>query len=293
LKQGSVRSGGIIVSARTRQAIEQFGKTSMPRFLCKACGVQHPESVTPPAHCRICEDGRQFVPKQGQQWITPQALAQGHFNVFRKVAPDLHGISTVPTFAIGQRAFLVITPAGNVLWDCLSFLDGATTEIIRGLGGIMAVAVSHPHFYSAMASWGRAFECPVLAHEADCGWLVEPDPRIEFWSGETREILPGITLHRLGGHFPGSSVLHWSERRTLLTGDTLLVTPDRKHVAFMWSYPNYAPLPAADVQLIGQRLDALDFDAVHSAFWERGDIDSDAKAAVRRSVVRHLHGPQT
>ena len=265
----------------------------MPKYLCKACGIQHPERPAPPENCLICEDPRQFVPAAGQQWITPKTLAVGRFNVFRKVAPGLFGISTVPQFAIGQRAFLVVTPAGNMLWDCLSFLDDATIEIIRALGGIKAVAVSHPHFYSAMASWGRAFECPVLAHEADCGWLVEPDPRIEFWSGETREILPGITLHRLGGHFPGSSVLHWSERRTLLTGDTLLVTPDRKHVAFMWSYPNYAPLPAADVQLIGQRLDALDFDAVHSAFWERGDIDSDAKAAVRRSVVRHLHGPQT
>src|SRR5216683_917215 len=84
-------------------------------------------------------------------------------NVGTVEMPDLYGISTVPTFAIGQRAFLIRTPVGNVLWDCLSFLDDSTTEIIRGLGGIMAVAVSHPHFYSAMASWGRAFDCPVLA----------------------------------------------------------------------------------------------------------------------------------
>src|SRR4051812_10643649 len=189
----------------------------MPRFLCKTCGVQQPDSVKPPAHCRICEDGRQFVPKQGQQWITPEALSLGHFNAFRRVAPDLFGISTTPPFAIGQRAFLVITPAGNVLWDCLSFLDDATIAIIRSFGGIKAIAISHPHFYSAMASWGRAFECPVLAHDDDRQWLTENDPCIEFWRGETREILPGVTLHRIGGHFPGSSVLHWAEPRALLT----------------------------------------------------------------------------
>jgi glyoxylase-like metal-dependent hydrolase (beta-lactamase superfamily II) len=263
----------------------------MPKFLCNACGVQHPEAATPPSHCRFCEDERQFVPKQGQQWVTPEALAQGRFNVFRKVAPDLFGISTTPSFAIGQRALLIRTPAGNMLWDCLSLLDDATSEIIRSFGGIKAIAISHPHFYSAMASFGRAFDCPVLVHEADRQWLVEPDPCIECWSGEAREVLPGVTLHRLGGHFPGSSVLHWSERRTLLTGDTILVTPDRSHVSFMWSYPNYVPLPAAEVRRIGQRLDALDFDVIHSAFWERGDIERDAKVAVQRSVVRHLQGP--
>jgi len=260
----------------------------MPKFLCTACGVQHPDGVTPPGRCHICEDERQFVPQAGQQWVTPEALSIGRFNVFRKVAPDLLGISTMPQFAIGQRAFLVLTPAGNVLWDCLSLLDSATTEIIRAFGGIKAVAVSHPHFYSAMADWGRVFDCPVLVHAADREWLVEPDPCIECWNGEIREVLPGVTLHRLGGHFPGSTVLHWLERRTLLTGDTMLVTPDRRHVSFMWSYPNYVPLPAAEVRRLGRRLDALDFDAIYSAFWDRGDIERDAKPAVQRSIVRHV-----
>jgi glyoxylase-like metal-dependent hydrolase (beta-lactamase superfamily II) len=208
------------------------------------------------------------------------------------MAPDLFGLSTVPQFAIGQRALLVVTPAGNVLWDCLSFLDSATVDTIRAFGGISAIAVSHPHFYSAVANWGRVFDCPVLLHDADREWHVDPDPCIEFWTGDTRQVLPGITLHRLGGHFPGSSVLHWAERRTLLTGDTVLVTPDRRHVALMWSYPNLVPLPAAEVGRIGQRLDALDFDALYSAFWDRGDIERDAKAAVQRSVHRYVRDPK-
>jgi glyoxylase-like metal-dependent hydrolase (beta-lactamase superfamily II) len=143
-----------------------------------------------------------------------------------------------------------------------------------------------------MATWGRAFDCPVLVHKADKQWVVEPDACIEFWTGETRDILPGITLHRLGGHFPGSTILHWADRRTLLAGDTMLVTPDRRHVSFMWSYPNYVPLPAAEVTRLGRRLEALDFDVVYSAFWDRGEIDRDAKAAVERSISRHIQGPK-
>jgi glyoxylase-like metal-dependent hydrolase (beta-lactamase superfamily II) len=267
------------------------GFSRMPHYFCKACGIRYPESAAPPSHCMICEDDRQFVPRAGQEWVTPDELAVGRFNAFREVAPGLFGLWTMPQFAIGQRAFLVTTPAGNILWDCVSFLDKATIEIVKAFGGIKAVAVSHPHFYSAMASWGRAFDCPVFVHEADRNWVVDPDPCLEFWKGDTRELLPGVTLHRIGGHFPGNAVLHLAERRALLSGDTVLVTWDRRHVSFMWSYPNYVPLPAKEVERIGHRLDALDFDALHSAFWGRGDIERDAKTAIERSVKRHIHGP--
>jgi glyoxylase-like metal-dependent hydrolase (beta-lactamase superfamily II) len=264
----------------------------MPEFLCKACGVQYPDSVVPPEKCIICEDERQFVPKTGQQWVTPKELASGHFNAFRKMAPGLFAIWTTPQFAIGQRAFLTITPEGNVLWDCVSLLDAATIEIVRALGGIKAIALSHPHFYSAMASWGRMFDCPVLVHEADQNWVVAPDPCVKFWQGDVMEVMSGVSLHRLGGHFPGSTVLHLADCRTVLSGDTVLVTWDRRHVAFMWSYPNYVPLPAQEVERIGQRLHTLDFDALYSAFWDRGDIEQGAKAAVARSVERHVEKGQ-
>src|SRR5438067_4082223 len=188
----------------------------MAKFLCKACGVQYRESATPPSHCVICEDERQFVPAPGQEWTTPDELAAGRFNAFRSVAPGLFGLWTMPQFAIGQRAFLVITPAGNILWDCVSFLDAATIEIIGSFGGIKAVAISHPHFYSAMAPWGRAFDCPVLADEADRQWVVDPDPCIHHWRGDRRDVFPGITLHRVGGPFSGSTVLHGAGRRTVL-----------------------------------------------------------------------------
>jgi hypothetical protein len=70
----------------------------------------------------------------------------------------------------------------------------------------------------------------------------------------------------------------------------MLVTWDQMHVSFMWSYPNYVPLAAAEVERIGQRLAALDFDAIYSAFWGRGDIVRNAKAAVERSFARHILG---
>lgn len=262
----------------------------MTQFLCKTCGLQHPESAAPPERCLICEDDRQYVPKAGQEWVTSDEVAVNRFNAFKQIAPGLIAIHSVPQFAIGQRAILVLSPDGNVLWDCISYLDSATIEIINAFGGLKAIAVSHPHFYSSMAKWGRAFDCPVYVHDADRQWITEPDAHVQGWSGESMQILPHVQLHRFGGHFPGNTVLHLPQRRALLAGDTVLVTWDRKHVAFMWSYPNYVPLSAAEVTRLGERFEALEFDALHSAFWGRGDIFSDAKSAIRRSVQRHIEG---
>ncbi|OHZ03314.1 MBL fold metallo-hydrolase [Salinicola sp. LHM] len=254
-------------------------------FICATCGVQYPSSESPPEHCAICEDERQYVPIEGQQWTTPSELAAGHSNLFRHMAPGLTAIGTVPHFAIGQRAFLLRTPAGNVLWDCLTLLDEATIEIIEGLGGLDAIVLSHPHYFSTMAEWGQAFDCPVYVHAADRDWVTVPDARIEFWEGESREILPGIDVYRLGGHFPGASVLHWPEHEILLTGDTLLITPDRM-ASFMWSYPNNIPLDAGTVESIAQRLRPIAFDSAYSAFWGR-EILIDAKHVIEESAQRH------
>jgi len=49
-------------------------------------------------------------------------------------------------------------------------------------------------------------------------------------------------------------------------------------------------LAVEEVERIGRRLATLDFDAIYSAFWGRGDIKQNAKAAVDRSIARHIRG---
>ncbi|REC93842.1 MBL fold metallo-hydrolase [Kushneria indalinina] len=253
--------------------------------LCANCGVQFEESEHSPARCPICEDEREFVPVQGQRWTSPEALVAQHANVFEQLTPGLLSLRTTPSFGIGQRALLLQTPHGNVLWDCISLLDDATVQIIEGLGGLAAIAISHPHYYSTMASWAEAFDCPITLHGDDREWVMQPSERLSFWQGDRLEVLPGVTLHRLGGHFPGACVLHDAERGLLLGGDTLLVTPDRL-ASFMWSWPNNIPLPAARVKAMGETLETLEFDALYCAF--RGsEIVEGAGKAVRYSVARY------
>jgi glyoxylase-like metal-dependent hydrolase (beta-lactamase superfamily II) len=254
-------------------------------FICATCGTQFPPSAQAPANCPICEDERQYVGWSGQRWTTLEELRQDHAN---KIRDDLGltGIGTDPPVAIGQRALLVRSPEGNLLWDCITLIDDATVEAVRGLGGIRAIAISHPHYYSSMIEWSRAFDAPVLLHEADRRWVMRPDPRVEFWSGATRPLWDGMTLIHAGGHFDGGTVMHWRAGNALLAGDILQVAQDRRWVSFMYSFPNYVPLNAATVDRIVAAVAPFEFDRVYGAWWDR-NVGSDAANAVRRSAERY------
>ncbi len=259
--------------------------------ICVTCGVQHGPSPAPPDRCAVCEDSRQYVGWAGQRWTTLESLREGHVNRIEELEPGLTGIGTEPSFAIGQRALLVQTGEGNVLWDCITLLDESTAAAVRARGGIAAIAISHPHYYSAMVEWSREFAAPVHLHEADRRWVMRPDPAIQFFSGGELELPGGLTLVRLGGHFPGATVLHWPEgaggRGALLSGDVLQVVQDRRYVSFMYSYPNLVPLPAHIVERIARRAVELRFDRIYGAWWD-SVVDRDGPAVVRRSAERYL-----
>ena len=264
----------------------------MDAFICTACGTQYPPSQTAPAQCTICEDERQFIPPRGQTWTTLPALAAGHFNGWRQHEPGIIGIGTQPQFAIGQRALLIRTPNGNVLWDCISMLDAATVTLIKALGGLSAIAISHPHFYTTMSEWSRAFGgVPVHLHAADERWIMRPDPCVKLWQGETLSLLPDVTLIRGGGHFPGGAMLHWAKgaggRGVLCASDIATVTTDRKFFTFMRSYPNLIPLSGKQVTAIGAALEPFAFDTVYSHFFDRV-IPTGGKRALQVSIKRYL-----
>src|SRR3954469_23467111 len=262
----------------------------MPAFICTACGMQYPPSDAPPPQCAICEEERQYVPPTGQSWITQEKLAINHVNGWREHEPGLLGIGTQPTFAIGQRALLVRTPHGNVLWDCIAMLDAATVALIKSLGGISAVGISHPHFYSSMVEWSRAFDAPIHLHAADREWIMRPDPAIKLWEGDTLVLNPDVTLIRGGGHFPGGAMLHWSKgaggRGALCSSDIATVTTDRKFLTFMRSYPNLIPLSAKQVTGIAGALESFKFDTIYGHYFDRV-IPTNGKQIFEHSAKRY------
>jgi hypothetical protein len=264
----------------------------MEHFICMRCGGQQAASAAPPAECAICAEERETVDPDGQQWTTLSEMRRRHYrNGFRSIDPSVLGIVTEPAFAIGQQSYLILTDRGNVLWDCISFLDDATIAVVKGLGGLAGIALSHPHLYGSMVEWGHAFDAPIYIHSADQAWVQRPDPTITFWSGAAREIVPGVTMVHCGGHFPGSCVLFWAGgadgRGAIFTGDTIMVAADRRWVSFMHSYVNFIPMNAQSVRQIVGAVTPYPFERLYGG-WYGQVVSRDAKDAIDRSKERYI-----
>jgi glyoxylase-like metal-dependent hydrolase (beta-lactamase superfamily II) len=260
-------------------------------YICVTCGVQYPPSAAPPAHCLICEDERQYINPNGQAWTTPDELRQTRQLDWRQLGPGLFGMGATPQVAIGQRALILQQPGGGVMWDCIPLVSQDGIERIRALGGLRAIAISHPHFFSAMVEWSEAlYNTPIYLHEDLRPHVMRPSPNIRYWSGETCDLDQGITLIRCGGHFEGSTVLHWAAgengKGALFTGDTIMVAADPRWMSFMRSYPNYIPLNRRAVDRIVGAVAPFAFDRIYGAWWASIST-ADAKRRLKESAARY------
>ncbi|RFU74686.1 hypothetical protein TARUN_7556 [Trichoderma arundinaceum] len=274
-------------------------------LICNTCGTQFPTADRSAVKtCHVCDDPRQYVPPSGQSFTTmADARATGHRNEFKTYEHDERLISfhTVPRFGIGQRAILIRTPEGNVLWDCISYIDDETIAKVNELGGLKAIVISHPHFYSTHIQWARIFQCSVYTASEDLRWTTTPSAHRKPLTEIDTDILPGVKAIKLGGHFPGSLVLLFDGR--LFTADTLMTTPagigkwdvdalgakrekppGLNSYSFLWSIPNYIPLSADEIHRMWGILKKYDFRATHSVF-DGWDIeDEHVKARVLDSM---------
>ena len=266
---------------------EGFKPGAGTALICETCGVQFAESESQPERCPICQDFRQYVGLDGQRWTCLADMLLAYKNQIGEIAPGILSIHTQPKFAIGQRALVVKAQGFNVLWDCVTLIDDATVAAVRAFGGISAIAISHPHYYSTMVEWSAAFGgVPVYIHEADRVWVMRRADCIKLWGGETKEIGGGFTLIRCGGHFEGAQVMHAADG-TLFAGDVIQVCPDRRWVSFMRSYPNFIPLPESSVRAIVGAVEPFEFDRLYGA-WPKFELMTGAKEAVRHSADRYV-----
>ncbi|KAI1401778.1 beta-lactamase-like protein [Hypoxylon fuscum] len=280
-------------------------------LVCTACGTQFPTSNRQEVKtCFICDDPRQFTPPTGQAFTTLDELRSNTKNTWTpfRDTDKLISIVTEPKVAIGQRAILVKTDSGNVLWDCLTLLDDETIDKIKGMGGLKAIVISHPHYYTTHVEWARAFDCPVYLAAEDKQWTTQSSAHQVFVEKRILHLeidgaWSGITVLKLGGHFPGSSVALYGER--LLIADTFVTTPSglgswntdavgtararpagMNSYAFMWSIPNMIPLEPDQLARMWSTLKMYDFSSTHGAFLNTDVVKTVAE--MKHSVLESM-----
>lgn len=259
------------------------------QIICSTCGTYFPAAAVP-QFCTICNEDRQYIPEGGQSWTKPGELHNKHSITIRQLKERLYELEITPQFAIGQRALLVLSENGNVLWDCIPMLDDATIDFIKSKGGLKAIAFSHPHYYSNMNDWADVFDCPVYIHENDAPYIVQKGPGIKLWQGGELYLWDGIKILLIGGHFEGSSILHvpfLSDKGAILCGDTLFLSPNKKHFSVMRSYPNKIPLPLNEIRRIKQRITEIPFDTFYG-YVKAQNLDTNFKQIFEKSMKRYL-----
>lgn len=150
--------------------------------------------------------------------------------------PNAYTLHTTPKLGIGERPILLTTPHGTVMWDLLAYLDSATIAQLHAppFHGLKAIVISHPHYYTNHLDWAEAFDCPVYIAAEDEEWVNRAETqggRRRLIHGPTEEIVPGVTAIKVGGHFPGSLVLHHEGK--LLMGDSLVTMPVSRRRPFL------------------------------------------------------------
>jgi glyoxylase-like metal-dependent hydrolase (beta-lactamase superfamily II) len=258
--------------------------------ICTTCGTKFPHDQPAPELCPICHDDRQFINLKGQSWTTSDDLEKCHAVKISKLNSRLHYLTVRPGFAIGQRAFLLTSPGGNILWDCIPLLDEATKTFIREQGGLKAIAFSHPHFYSNMNEWAEEFNCPIYIHENDKPWVFNPGPHIQFWNDDEKPLWDDLKLVHVGGHFPGSSMLHiasLSNGGAMLCGDSLYISRSLRFTSVMFSYPNSIPLLKEEFIAFYEKCSKLKFDTLYGATFEGQDLKGNAYAIFTKSMNRY------
>lgn len=279
----------------------------MDYLICSTCGQQYDTSSIEDLQnkCFICLDERQFVPQSGQKWTTLSRLRKsGQYknHIKETKSGQLWSLSTVPKFGIGQRAILVKEEGGNVLWDCIAYLDQDTIDFITSLGGLSAICISHPHYYATCIEWAHVFHCQVWIFAEDANWITRPSTSsynlLKPPTGNNREQSPlhhhrhhhvdvtkSLKMIKIGGHFPGSAVLYSArDGGYILVGDTVSLTPGNRRVTIMWSYPNMIPLDLETISNVcWPRFEALAFDSIYAKFLDE-EIVGNAKEIMHDSL---------
>jgi len=292
--------------------------------ICVTCGMQYDQPLDePPESCKICDDPRQYVPATGQSWTSLNHLGSQKFhNIWTQNKHDsrifsiqseintgvnnesftanMHGTSKRQKVGIGQRAVFIQTEHGNVLWDTVPYIDQDFINEVAEKGGLKAIILSHPHFYTTDLEWAAAFNCPVYLAVEDQEWLCRGDdpenPMRKFITNETQEIVPGVTAIKCGGHFPGSLVLH--ARESLFLSDTIMIVPSGLYhidrvpgtvsYTFMYSFPNMIPLSPDEILRIWESIKPFEFAVTYGAFPEQDIKDKALKKRVLESMQIHI-----
>ena len=177
--------------------------------------------------------------------------------------------SNEPIVGIGPCGYLILHPQGNIAFEAAGWYSSDALAAIEGYGGIRYLSCSHPHGMGALYQLQDHFHPEYVVAQRE-GIRFTKAFRVNYPFDETLQLYPGISMHYVGGHYEGHSVLYHQAAKLLFAGDALKFDMDVNGVPVAVSchkaFHNQIPLTHSEVQKYLEVIGSFQFDHVFTPF---------------------------
>ncbi len=263
------------------------------RTACTHCGHWHLYFAgQDPPGCLVCTDVRNALPPDGWEFAGVEEVGRRLTSTWREYLPGVWGVSCEPQFGLGATGWLIHTAAGWVGFEAAPFYTPDALAFVESLGGLAALSCSHPHGMGALWQLAERFNPPVVIHTD--GVRFTKAFRVTWPADDVHELAPGLTLHHVGGHYEGHSVLYDATRRAIFAGDALKIDfhPDGRPRAISChkGYHYQIPLSHGELRHYRRVFAELPFERAFTPFEFAEGVTRDHALAL---FDRLLSGPPT
>ena len=189
---------------------------------CTHCGFWHRwfEGQRPiTLNCVLCSDVRNALPPDGWDYADVARVSASIRPRWKEFTPGIWGFWCEPRYGLAGTGWLIRRDDGNVAFEGAPFYHDEALEQVERLGGVRALGASHPHGYGAIWQLQERFRPELVIHREDIRYTKAF--QVTTVADDVHEMVPGLTLHHVGGHYEGQCVLHEEARRALFVGDSL------------------------------------------------------------------------
>ena len=242
-------------------------------YSCVNCGFWQ-EYFAVPATCPVCSDVRNALPENGWEFASAGEMRRreeiGELTCrWREIRPDIWMFSSSPSIGIGSSGYLIVRPTGNVAFEAAGWYTEEALEKIRSLGGINFLSASHPHGFGALWQLEKSLKPQFVAFQREAVQFTKA-LNVNFVFDDRLEIDETASLHLVGGHYEGQSVLYYQPSKMLFSGDALKFETNQagetEGVSCHKAFHKQIPLSRREVEKYREVLGALDFCHVCTPF---------------------------
>ena len=196
----------------------------LTHYTCTNCGFWQYYFAAPP-DCPVCCDVRNDLPENGWEFTSAAQMSERERGGevvcdWREIDDGIWMFSNKQPLGIGSSGYLIVRETGNIAFESPGWWTRKAFEKLDELGGVKFVSASHPHGFGAIHQLGQHFPDATIAFQREAVQFTKA-MTVNLVFDDVLAIDAAATLHHVGGHYEGQTVLYYEPRKILFCGDAL------------------------------------------------------------------------